>query len=59
MTLLYIAVIIVACFYGLNIDNDKTNNTTKVCVAITCNMESSDTEGTSAVRIKQPPSLGP
>lgn len=39
MTLLYVAVIIVAVLYGLRIDNDKNGNVTKVCVAtLRCDM---------------------
>ena len=53
LTLLAIAVIVVAITYGVKIDNDSINNTTKVCVAVTCNMESRGTEGTSAVRVKE------
>lgn len=60
MTLLFVALILVTIFYGAEVGNQNKANRTEVCIAVTCNMDSQGTEGTTAVRVKhQRPSLGP
>lgn len=56
MTLLWVAVIVVAALYGLRIGNDNSGHgtTSKWCVAVTCNIDAHDTEGPSAVRLQRP-----
>lgn len=60
MVLWAVLAIVIAAIYGARIGSDANNNTTKVCVAVTCNMESRGTEGTTALRQHtEQPSLGP
>jgi hypothetical protein len=52
VTLLAIAVIVVAAMYGANVGSDRRD--TKWCIAVTCTMDSNDSGGTG-VKVKHQP----
>lgn len=57
VTLLAVAVIVVAAVYGLRIANDSSEHDTHhtVCVAITCTVNSPKAEGTEMLRMPDYP----
>jgi hypothetical protein len=52
-TLLSIVLIVVAAMYGANVGSDRRD--TKWCIAVTCNMESYDSGGTTGVQVRHQP----
>lgn len=52
LTLIAVAVIVVAVVYGAQVAN--TRRDTKVCVAVTCHIDSPGAEGTEAIRLRYP-----